>query len=90
MEKNRMEQNGKWMHKCENEGKPENVLESFIGPQGAGPCARKCQYSKSALGPDKWTGPTDQGILRSHGVLGVMSLGPRLIISYKTAADKGE
>ena len=58
--------------------------------RGLGHAHEKCQYSTSASGSGKWTRPTNHGILRSHGVLGVMPLDPRLSISYKIGVDEKE
>ena len=55
------------------ERKMQNIRESVIGPQGAGPCTREHQYHTRYVQSDKWTGLTGHGTLRSHAVLGVMS-----------------
>ena len=63
MEWNRMELNGKrgWL---ESKGKRENIQESTMGPQGAGPCARVSGISYRTFRPNKWTKPIGHGTLR--------------------------
>ena len=49
-------------------GKEENIRESVIGPQGAGPCARESS---------KWIGPIGHATLRSHEIPDVMPATPK-------------
>ena len=52
--------------------RPENIRESVIGPQGAGPCARVKKDTIRESRSSKWTGPISHGTLGSHVILGVM------------------
>ena len=45
-------------------GNKENMRESVIGPQGAGPCAQVKGTSYRESRPNKWTKPTGHGTLR--------------------------
>ena len=60
---NGIEQNGKGHRESVNR-KGENVRESVIGPQGAGPCARVNEISYRRSRPNKWTRPIGHGTLR--------------------------
>ena len=53
-------------------------------PTGGWAMCTKASVSYKRLGSDRWTRPTDHGILRSHEVLGVMSYDPWLVVSYRS------
>ena len=45
-------------------GKKENIRESIMGPQGAGPCARVNKISYRESRPNRWTKLINHGTLR--------------------------
>ena len=69
----------------ENWGTYKKML---MAHRGLGHARERCQYSISVPGSGKWTEPTAHGILRSHGVPGVMLLDPRSGVSYKIRIAK--
>ena len=58
-------------------------------PTGGWAMRMKALVSYKCLGSDKWTRPTDHGILRSHEVLGVMSYDLWLVVLYRATSNEG-
>ena len=87
-----MEWNGiEWKLKVCMSKKPEKAREHMrrcYRPTGGWAMRMKTLVSYKGLGSDKWTGPTDHGMLRSHEVLDVMPYDPQLVVSYRAASKK--
>ena len=60
-------------------GKRENMRESVIGPQGAGPCARVKEYCTGNLGRTGGPSQPITRLLESHVVLGVVLWGLSIV-----------